>query len=327
MRRRQVLKSEKAPTTDHYMIVRAAGPPGRRIVLFDYAQTRNVETLKRILTGPEGPYRGKLVCDGLELYDYVGEDAAFAGMALFGCLTHCRRYYDKSAKVTESPSVQQLARVAKPNPAHRAIAAMANHVPQLTLITQNVDDLHERAGSRDVLHLHGELSRPYCENCRQPYTHPPEIPQLPPAGVPLRQDVATDEVRKAIQSHASGSPWPGECTSTNSPVGRRILPPRCPSCGAKIRPGVVWFGERLPEDAWDSARDAAKHCDVLLVCGTSSVVQPAASLTDMAADAGATTIQVNPNPTDADSSVTFTLRGPAGIVLPQMVADTWIAHR
>jgi len=108
----QVLKSEKAPTSDHYMIVRAAGPPGRRIVLFDYAPTRNVETLKRILTGPQGPYRGKLVCDGLELYDYVGEDPAFAAMVLCGCLTHCRRYYDKAAKVTESPSGQQLARVA-----------------------------------------------------------------------------------------------------------------------------------------------------------------------------------------------------------------------
>jgi transposase len=108
----QVLKSEKAPTTEHYMIVRAAGPPGRRIVLFDYAKTRNVETLKRVLTGPDGPYRGKLVCDGLELYDYVADDATFAAMTLCGCLTHCRRYYDKSAKVTESPSVQQLSRVA-----------------------------------------------------------------------------------------------------------------------------------------------------------------------------------------------------------------------
>ncbi len=111
----QVLKSEKAPTTEHYMIVRAAGPPGRRIVLFDYAKTRNVETLKRVLTGPDGPYRGKLVCDGLELYDYLAEDPAFAAMTLFGCLTHCRRYYDKSAKVTESPSVQQLSRVALKN--------------------------------------------------------------------------------------------------------------------------------------------------------------------------------------------------------------------
>jgi NAD-dependent deacetylase len=177
---------------------------------------------------------------------------------------------------------------AQPNPAHRAIATIADHVPQFTLITQNVDDLHERAGSRDVLHLHGELSRPYCENCRRPYAHPTQIPQLPPAGA-------------------------------------RIDPPRCASCGAKIRPGVVWFGERLPDDAWDSARDAAKRCDLFLVCGTSSVVQPAASLTDIADDAGATTIQVNPNPTGADGSVTFSLRGPAGTVLPQLVADTWNA--
>jgi NAD-dependent deacetylase len=177
---------------------------------------------------------------------------------------------------------------AQPNPAHRAIATISDHVPQFTLITQNVDDLHERAGSRDVLHLHGELSRPYCENCRRPYAHPTEIPQLPPTGA-------------------------------------RIDPPRCASCGAKIRPGVVWFGERLPDDAWDSARDAAKGCDLFLVCGTSSVVQPAASLTDIADAAGATTIQVNPNPTGADGSVTFSLRGPAGTVLPQLVADTWNA--
>ena len=83
----QVLKSEKAVSSDHYMIVRAAGPPGRRIVLYNYAPTRNVETLKQILTGPDGPYRGKLVCDGLELYDFVGEDKLFEGMTLCGCLT------------------------------------------------------------------------------------------------------------------------------------------------------------------------------------------------------------------------------------------------
>jgi len=108
----QVLKSEKAVTSDHYMIVRAAGPPGRRIVLYHYAPKRNVDTLKQILTGPDGAYAGALVCDGLELYDYVAEDPNFAQMVLCGCLTHCRRYYDKAAKVTESPSGQQLARVA-----------------------------------------------------------------------------------------------------------------------------------------------------------------------------------------------------------------------
>lgn len=108
----QVLKSDKAVSSDHYMIVRAAGPPGRRIVLFDYARSRTVQALKQVLTGPEGAYRGKLVCDGLDLYDYVGKDPAFAGMTLFGCLTHCRRYYDQAAKVTESPQGQQLARKA-----------------------------------------------------------------------------------------------------------------------------------------------------------------------------------------------------------------------
>lgn len=108
----QVLKSDKAPTSDHYMIVRAAGPPGRRIAIFTYAPKRNVETIKQILTGPDGPYRGKLIADGLELYDLVAEDPAFAAMTLCGCLTHCRRYYDRAAKVTELPSGQQLARVA-----------------------------------------------------------------------------------------------------------------------------------------------------------------------------------------------------------------------
>lgn len=152
----QVLKSEKAPTTDHYMIVRSAGPPGRRMVLFNYAPTRNVDTLKQILTGPDGPYRGKLVCDGLELYDYVGEDPAFAGMTLFGCLTHCRRYYDKAAKVTESPSGQQLARV-----------ALKDFLGKVFFIERQIEDqrqARERAGGAwslaDTLKIRQERSAP-----------------------------------------------------------------------------------------------------------------------------------------------------------------------
>jgi len=174
---------------------------------------------------------------------------------------------------------------AQPNPAHEAIAAMATLVPELTLITQNVDDLHERAGSRDVLHLHGELLRPYCEACREPYSSVPQIP--------------------------SGS--------------ARIEPPCCGSCNGRVRPGVVWFGERLPERQWLSACEAAKRCDVFFCIGTSSLVQPAASLTDLAIAAGGTTIQVNPNPTDIDDAVQFALRESAGTILPQLVADTW--HR
>ena len=116
------------------MIVRAAGPPGRRIVLYNYAPTRNVETLKQILTGPDGPYRGKLVCDGLELYDFVGDDKLFDGMTLCGCLTHCRRYYDKAGKVTESPSGQQLARV-----------AVKDLLGKIFLIERQIDAKHANA--------------------------------------------------------------------------------------------------------------------------------------------------------------------------------------
>jgi NAD-dependent deacetylase len=89
---------------------------------------------------------------------------------------------------------------AKPNAGRLAIAAMADHIPHITLITQNVDDLHKRSGSRDVLHLHGDLSHPYCENSRQPYNQPLEMPPLPSDGA-------------------------------------RLEPPQCASCGAKICPG------------------------------------------------------------------------------------------
>jgi len=172
---------------------------------------------------------------------------------------------------------------AEPNAAHRAIASMAEHAPQFTLITQNVDDLHERAGSRRLLHLHGELACPYCEACHQPYVLPAGISDLP----------------------ASGS---------------RIEPPRCASCGARVRPGVVWFGESLPELEWLTAVEATRHCDVFLSVGTSSVVQPAAGLIHLAARAGAVTVQVNPNPTDADASFTFAIRGRAGPALAALAS-------
>lgn len=107
----QVLKSEKPVSSDHYMVVRAAGPPGRRMVLFNYEPNRNVEALKGLLTGPDGPYRGRLVVDGLGLYDHIAEDRRF-GVILCGCLAHARRGFDRAAKVSESPSSHSLARVA-----------------------------------------------------------------------------------------------------------------------------------------------------------------------------------------------------------------------
>ena len=175
---------------------------------------------------------------------------------------------------------------ARPNPAHRAIAQMAGCVPALTLVTQNVDDLHERAGSENVVHLHGQIAAPYCERCRRPYALGNTVPELPDGGTPVE-------------------------------------PPRCVLCAGRIRPGVVWFGEDLPRAAWQCAQEAAASADVLFSVGTSSVVQPAASLLGIAARAGAVTVQVNPNPTAHETLVNYALQGPAGKVLPELLSQAW----
>ncbi len=177
---------------------------------------------------------------------------------------------------------RRLVLAAQPNAGHLALGALAEHVPELTLVTQNVDDLHERGGSSAVLHLHGELARPYCEQCDQPYVFPPGLPDVPEEGA-------------------------------------RIEPPRCKVCGAQVRPGVVWFGESLPEIPWRQAREAAEDSDVFLVVGTSAVVYPAAALTEFAIAAGAMVIQINPNPAELGAGVVM-LRGTAGALLPQLVS-------
>lgn len=99
----------------------------------------------------------------------------------------------------------------------------------------------------------------------------------------------------------------------------RPLPPRC-SCGAPLRPGVVWFGESLPWDAFQAAQDAAARADVFLVVGTSGVVEPAASLARVAAQAGAVVAEFNPEETPLTSCARFAFRGKSGTVLARLVA-------
>lgn len=169
-----------------------------------------------------------------------------------------------------------------PNPAHLAIAELARHVPKLTVVTQDVDDLHERAGSTDVLHLHGSLNSPRCFSCGRVHTLAPGIPEEPEGG-------------------------------------RRLSPPFCTYCGGSIRPGVVWFGEGLPEDILDASFSAARECDMLFAIGTSGVVQPAARLPALAKQAGASLVQVNPMGTQLDDDCNWSLRGAAGVVMPRLV--------
>jgi NAD-dependent deacetylase len=102
--------------------------------------------------------------------------------------------------------------------------------------------------------------------------------------------------------------------------GRRVAPPRCVHCGEPLRPGVVWFGERLPEPALTQAFEAARACDMLLSVGTSSVVFPAAGIPLEAHRAGATVVQVNPNATELSAIAAYSLRGTAAVVLPALVS-------
>jgi len=173
---------------------------------------------------------------------------------------------------------QERVRRAEPNPGHYALVKMERQIAEFTLITQNVDGLHRRAGSHQVLELHGNLFRAKCFN----------------------ED-------RLVEG------WPESDD----------IPPRCPHCGGLLRPDVVWFGEMLPAGILRAAEQAAASAEVFLSIGTSSLVYPAADLPFAALRAGATVVEINPQPTPLSSQVTFSLNGPAGVVLPALVAQTW----
>lgn len=160
-----------------------------------------------------------------------------------------------------------------PNAAHEAIARACGRAG--VLVTQNVDDLHERAGTPDVIKLHGSLFVDRCSRCAW-----------------------------------SGPAAPVDATS-------EATLPRC-ACGALLRPGVVWFGEGLPEDQFERAGHAAEACDVCLVVGTSGAVHPAAGLVHTARAAGADIVVVDPGETAFDAIAAVKLEGGAAAMLPRL---------
>jgi NAD-dependent deacetylase len=97
------------------------------------------------------------------------------------------------------------------------------------------------------------------------------------------------------------------------------IPPKCPRCGGRLRPDVVWFEESLPEAEMAAAISASRHCDVLFSIGTSTLVYPAAGLPSEALRTGATVIEINPLPTPLSDKAHFVLSGAAGSVLPQLL--------
>lgn len=163
-----------------------------------------------------------------------------------------------------------------PNPGHLALVAMEDRFAEFTLITQNIDGLHQTCGSRKMIELHGNIWRVRCTDCGK-----------------------TTEDRRV--------PLPEI--------------PACTSCGGLLRPDVVWFGEMLDPKILDQAYRTIGSCQVMLVIGTSGVVQPAASMGATARRGGAFVAEINLEPTPYTDIYDLSILGKAGEVLPQVVVS------
>ncbi len=187
-------------------------------------------------------------------------------------------FYRNTAIVTEwYKHRRDIIEKCQPNAAHRALAELAAMVPDFTLITQNIDGLHQRAGSQDVIELHGTIAENYCTRCGRRY------------------NVAEfDEIYNHSANHV----------------------PRC-FCGGLVRPDVVWFGESLPADAYERAYQASRKADLFLSVGTSAQVRPASDLPLVAKRHQALLVEVNINKTVLTAYADLFLQGPADKILPQ----------
>jgi len=163
------------------------------------------------------------------------------------------------------------------NPGHKALVGLEARVPHFTLITQNVDGLHLKAGSRNLLEIHGNLWKVRCTEC-----HKVSLDLSPNMG-PM---------------------------------------PKCRECGGPLRPHVVWFCESLDSDLLTRAIEAARSSQVMLVIGTSAVVQPAASLALEAKEAGAVVAEINLEETPNSGMMDYVLLGKSGEILPKLL-EQW----
>jgi len=175
----------------------------------------------------------------------------------------------------------QLVREAAPNAGHVALAQLQQRGVALGIVTQNVDDLHERAGAEVAAHVHGELFALRCFACARPHAEP-------------------------LPDYVAGA--------------ERMPPPHCMHCGGDVRPGVVWFGESLPDAPWQRAQAAAIAADLVLVVGTSGLVMPAAGLPALARRHGAVVVEINSEPTPLSPEVDHVWRTTAAQALPQLLA-------
>jgi NAD-dependent deacetylase len=172
---------------------------------------------------------------------------------------------------------REQVRTARPNAGHHALVEMEALLSGLRIVTQNVDGLHQRAGSRHVCELHGNIMRSKCSVTLRP----------------IGAEWLADDHRK---------------------------PPRSPYVQhGYARPDVVWFGEVLPREALDQAMETAAVCDFCFSVGTTSLVQPAASLPLIALQNGAALVEINPDETPISRLASHCFRSTAASVLPAIV--------
>ncbi len=167
---------------------------------------------------------------------------------------------------------RKVMKEAKPNPGHYALAELESLKGGLTLITQNIDGLHQMAGSGNVTEIHGNIWQIRCTKCGK--------------------------------------------IEENHKVPLTELPPTCGSCGELGRPNVVWFGENIPMEVIDQSLGAIEECDVILIVGTSGIVEPAASMGLVAKQTGKTVIEINLEPTHNSPLYDLTIQGKSGDILP-----------
>ena len=161
---------------------------------------------------------------------------------------------------------------ARPNPGHFALAELENQKKKFTLITQNIDGLHQMAGSRNIIEMHGNLWQIRCTKC---------------GDIKLNHRVPLEEI-----------------------------PPRCSICGEIGRPNVIWFGEIIPMEVIDKSLKAIEECDVMLIIGTSGVVEPAASMGLVAKQTGKSVIEINLEKTANSVLFDLAILGKSGEILP-----------
>ncbi|MHB1457995.1 MAG: SIR2 family NAD-dependent protein deacylase [Armatimonadota bacterium] len=176
--------------------------------------------------------------------------------------------------------LRSLSCKAEPNEAHKIIAEMETTYPEFMVITQNVDDLHERAGSKQIAKIHGDIMQITCLS----------------DGHLSRVDSKTiiDEVTDAKSL------------------------PVCSVCGGKTRPNVVWFGEMLPMEPLSKAYEAAGNCNLFIIVGTSGVVSGGYGFTEMAKKAGALIIEVNPEESTLSHFADICIRNSAVSAMSQI---------